>query len=165
MAADLHGVLQTLVDPDQRTEAAFARQEEMLLDMCRRMTLEELLVGGFEQRPGVPRPPRCCGNTRGPKAAISTSSIIPPRGTGQPCDTLKPRLADVAARDNDSLANPSPAVDFEGGETIGCGDRLATSQGQKMGTFCCSAGLNWAAIPGKDDKRPRLRVDSIVAVH
>jgi choline-sulfatase len=52
VAADLYGVLRTLVNPDERTEAAFARQEEMLLDMCRRMTLEELLVGGFEQRLG-----------------------------------------------------------------------------------------------------------------
>jgi choline-sulfatase len=52
VAAELHDVLRTLVDPTERTEAAFARQEQMLLEMCRRMTLDELLKNGFERRLG-----------------------------------------------------------------------------------------------------------------
>src|SRR5262249_43143054 len=52
VAAELHDVLKTQVDPTERTEAAFARQEEMLVDLCRRMSIEELLEFGFEKRLG-----------------------------------------------------------------------------------------------------------------
>ena len=52
VAAELHEVLCSLVDPAQRTEAAFTRQEQMLAELCARMSLEELLSFGFEKRLG-----------------------------------------------------------------------------------------------------------------
>ena len=42
----------SLVNPTQRTEAAFARQERMLAELCAKMSLEELLDFGFEKRLG-----------------------------------------------------------------------------------------------------------------
>lgn len=52
VAAELYDLLLTQVSPDERTEAAFARQEQLLADMCARFTLEELLQNGFERRLG-----------------------------------------------------------------------------------------------------------------
>ena len=52
VAAELHEVLLSLVNPTQRTEAAFARQERMLAELCAKMSLEELLDFGFEKRLG-----------------------------------------------------------------------------------------------------------------
>ena len=49
---ELHEILLSLVDPDKVTEKAFARQEQMLNNLCKRMTLEELLAFGFERRMG-----------------------------------------------------------------------------------------------------------------
>ena len=52
VSKELHKVLLSLVDPDRLTEKAFARQEQMLADLCDRMSLEELLDFGFERRLG-----------------------------------------------------------------------------------------------------------------
>jgi choline-sulfatase len=52
VAAELHEVLCSLVSPTERTEAAFARQERMLTELCAKMSLEELLTFGFEKRLG-----------------------------------------------------------------------------------------------------------------
>jgi choline-sulfatase len=51
-ARQLHARLVSLVDPTERTEQAFARQEQMLTDLCNRLTLQELLDYGFEKRLG-----------------------------------------------------------------------------------------------------------------
>jgi hypothetical protein len=42
----------SLVNPTERTEAAFARQERLLTDLCAKLSLEELLDFGFEKRLG-----------------------------------------------------------------------------------------------------------------
>lgn len=52
VAEELHEVLCSLVNPTERTEAAFARQEHMLAELCAKMSLEELLDFGFERRLG-----------------------------------------------------------------------------------------------------------------
>jgi hypothetical protein len=49
----MHEILVSLIgDPDALTERAFARQEKMLEDLCKRMSLQELLDFGFERRLG-----------------------------------------------------------------------------------------------------------------
>jgi choline-sulfatase len=52
VAVELHEVLLSLVNPAERTEAAFARQEQMLAELCQKMNLKELLDFGFEKRLG-----------------------------------------------------------------------------------------------------------------
>jgi choline-sulfatase len=52
VSRELHQVLLSLVDPAERTQKAFARQEQMLQDLCARMSLQELLNFGFERRLG-----------------------------------------------------------------------------------------------------------------
>ncbi len=49
---ELYEILRSLVDPAEMTERAFRRQEQMLHDLCARMTLNELLKFGFERRLG-----------------------------------------------------------------------------------------------------------------
>jgi choline-sulfatase len=52
VSRELRQILLSLVDPTERTERAFARQEQILRDLCARLTFEELLKFGFERRLG-----------------------------------------------------------------------------------------------------------------
>jgi len=52
VSKELLEILRSVVDPTEQTERAFQRQEQILRDLCARMTLDELLKFGFERRLG-----------------------------------------------------------------------------------------------------------------